>query len=118
MWELSLIVSVLGTSFFFIYLANSLDSENKILQGLKFLFTGAALILMVVNAGVSKHILTAANASMPTISVSYASLQSNLNTNLYIIVGMITLFFMLSFIYIFMLIFPSKLSTDKEGDDE
>ena len=120
MWELSILISVLGTSFFLVYLARSIDAESKILQGLKFFLTGSALLLLIVNTSVPKHLIDAANSTMPQgiTGVVYDALQANLSTNMFITVIIVVVFFMFVFLYILTLIFPDKFSFDKRGGED
>lgn len=126
MWQVALVLSILGTSAILIYIANSLNPESKIMQGLKFFFIGVALVLLVINSTTPIHILHIANITtiegLSPSSAAEAELVEHFDhqtelqeSQLYIIAASLIMFFVLVMIYIVNLIF----GRDKiRGDDD
>jgi flagellar biosynthesis protein FlhB len=98
-WETAIVISVLGVSFFLIYLASTIESSNRLSSALKLFLTIISMLGILINSSLNLHLLEANNSSM-TSSV-YNALASNLTTNMKYIIWtfiIVMFFFMIYFV--------------------
>jgi len=114
-FEIAIVISVLGISFFLVYLASQLDGKDMWLQGLKILLILMSLVFLMLNAGMNINMLDAHNQTSVTVgddygleNTTYLHLERNLSTNLWFVVWTFVLFMVLFIIYFINLILFKK----------
>ena len=120
MWELSLIVSVLGTCFFLIYLSTTLQGDDKFIQPMKIFLVLVALFLMIINASLPNIIIDATNETTADLTnTTVINLHNHINTNMSILLYAISFFmiiFILYYMYTVLMQHREKKKLEKENE--
>jgi hypothetical protein len=102
-WETAIVLSVLGVSFFLVYLSTTFDPTDKWIQGFKVLLILVALVLVVLNSGIGIKLLEANNSSLGAANYNItANIHSGLTTNMFVIIWTF-IFFMMLFVAYFLI---------------
>ena len=122
MWELSIIVSVLGTAFFLVYLSRSIggDNDNLWLQGMKTFLVLVALVILLLNVAMPYHILDGAEEfeTRNMTTETKAKIVNTLDTNLTVTMWTFIFFMVLFTMYFFVSIAYEISGRRKERKEE
>ncbi|MAG77586.1 MAG: hypothetical protein CL811_12590 [Colwelliaceae bacterium] len=104
MWELALVVSILGSAFFLVYLARSIDNENGLHEAMKLLLMLVSIFVVLIGASIPIHLVDYANQSTDVniSAASYTALFNATNLNFKILTYTIITFMFLFFIFLFL----------------
>jgi hypothetical protein len=81
-WEIAVVASVLGTAFFFVYLANGVEGKTMWHQGMRLLLVLSALFVIILNAGLGFHFVQYANETALATNHTFSGMNTIMNTNI------------------------------------
>jgi hypothetical protein len=120
MWEISIIISVLGTCFFLVYLATTLQGDDKFIQPMKIFLMLVALFLMIINSSLPNAIIDATNETTADLTnTTVINLHNHINTNMSILLYTISFFmsiFILYYVYSVLMQHREKKRLEKENE--
>jgi|TARA_Y100000310_G_scaffold89016_1_gene86139 uncharacterized membrane protein YwzB len=121
MWEVAIILGMLGSAFFMMYVSNSIDSEKGVFMAVfKSLFLLTSLGMMLLVAPASYHIVNINNGSAASASLvlglsNVVSTQINIFNKVYIV---FMFMFIVWFFWQVMQVYISSYMKRKNGGED